>query len=164
LAGARETWDVIVLDAYGRDYVPFHLMTLEFLRIVRDHLAPGGVLLTNLIGSREGPASTLLRSEAFTLSQVFPWTQHVPTRSDLGPYMVEETIIVASQAAPERWARLAAYPDEGVEMPKVHDARILADLESMRLSLEGVPTLTDHFAPVETFLSPVTMESFRAAG
>jgi hypothetical protein len=40
------------LDAFSKDYVPFHLMTLEFFQILNDKLAkPNGVIVSNQIGS-----------------------------------------------------------------------------------------------------------------
>ncbi|MEZ4614898.1 MAG: fused MFS/spermidine synthase [Caldilineaceae bacterium] len=31
-------WDVIAIDAYRPPYIPFHLTTIEFFTLVRDHL------------------------------------------------------------------------------------------------------------------------------
>lgn len=41
-------WDVIAIDAYRQPYIPFHLATAEFFRLVRDHLAPGGAVALNV--------------------------------------------------------------------------------------------------------------------
>jgi len=41
-------YDVIVLDAFSDDEVPFSLTTAEFLDAVRTALAPGGVVVSNL--------------------------------------------------------------------------------------------------------------------
>jgi spermidine synthase len=43
-------WDVVVLDAYAPDYIPPALGTLEFFRLVRERLAPGGVVVANVWG------------------------------------------------------------------------------------------------------------------
>ena len=55
-------WDVIVLDAYYSDALPFHLTTQEFLQLVRDRLAPGGIVVANVIGAVEGENSKLFRA------------------------------------------------------------------------------------------------------
>lgn len=48
----KGSYDVIVLDAYSSGgQIPFHLMTWEFLHEVREYLAPGGVLASNLIAA-----------------------------------------------------------------------------------------------------------------
>jgi spermidine synthase len=41
-------WDVVVLDAFSDDEVPYALTTYEFLAAVRVSLAPGGVVVSNL--------------------------------------------------------------------------------------------------------------------
>jgi len=42
-----ERYDVISVDAYRQPYIPFYLATREFFELVRDRLAPGGVLIVN---------------------------------------------------------------------------------------------------------------------
>jgi spermidine synthase len=41
-------YDLIVVDAYHQPYVPFYLATREFFRLVRRHLAPGGIVALNV--------------------------------------------------------------------------------------------------------------------
>ena len=65
-------WDVIVLDAYYSDALPFHLTTQEFLELVRDRLAPGGIVVANMIGALEGENSKLFRAFYRTYRSVFP--------------------------------------------------------------------------------------------
>jgi len=45
---ATDTWDLIVLDAYGQDNIPIHLATRGFLEAVKRRLAPGGLVAANL--------------------------------------------------------------------------------------------------------------------
>ena len=44
----RKPYDVIFLDAFGAENVPYHLTTLEFLKAVRRALTPQGVALGNI--------------------------------------------------------------------------------------------------------------------
>jgi spermidine synthase len=46
--GARDRYDVILLDAYTGASVPEHLATLEFFERVREQVAAGGVVIANL--------------------------------------------------------------------------------------------------------------------
>lgn len=41
-------YDLVVVDAYRQPYVPFYLATREFFRLVRDRLAPGGLVALNV--------------------------------------------------------------------------------------------------------------------
>jgi predicted O-methyltransferase YrrM len=38
----RDTWDIILIDAYRGPFVPFHLLTKEFYNLVKSRLSPGG--------------------------------------------------------------------------------------------------------------------------
>jgi predicted membrane-bound spermidine synthase len=58
----QQRWDVIVIDAFYADSIPFHLATHEFLELVRERLSPGGVVVVNIIGAVTGDESKLLRS------------------------------------------------------------------------------------------------------
>lgn len=46
---SRTRYDLIILDAYNSDDVPLHLATAEYLRAVQQRVAPGGVVVSNLI-------------------------------------------------------------------------------------------------------------------
>jgi len=48
LKRAEKQYDLILLDAYAADHIPFHLTTVEFLQLVKSHLKPGGVVASNL--------------------------------------------------------------------------------------------------------------------
>lgn len=41
-------YDIIILDAFNSDYIPFHLMTKEFLEQVKGVLADDGVVIANV--------------------------------------------------------------------------------------------------------------------
>lgn len=69
-AGVR--YDLIVIDAYERVYVPEHLMTREFIGEVKSLLAPGGVVASNTFA--RGP---LAPYEAATYQAVFDDTRTV---------------------------------------------------------------------------------------
>jgi spermidine synthase len=69
LRRASRRWDVIVVDAYRQPYIPFYLATREFFGEVRDHLAPGGVVLIN-VGHPEG-SDRLEKVLGATMSRVF---------------------------------------------------------------------------------------------
>jgi spermidine synthase len=71
LAASDELFDLIVVDAYDDDRVPPHLLTDEFLREIRAHLAEGGVVAYNLIGSLHGNHSRPFRSFLRTAENVW---------------------------------------------------------------------------------------------
>ncbi len=59
-------YDLIILDAFTGDYIPEHLMTVEFLSETREILANPGVLVANTFST-----SKLYDHESVTYQQVF---------------------------------------------------------------------------------------------
>ncbi len=45
---SKDKYDIIYLDAFGPDFIPYSLATAEFLKSVKSHLADGGVVASNL--------------------------------------------------------------------------------------------------------------------
>jgi spermidine synthase len=66
LSRTRERFDLIFLDAFHGGYIPFHLMTREFLQIVRERLTDEGVVVANT-----WKAQQLFWRESATYSTVF---------------------------------------------------------------------------------------------
>jgi spermidine synthase len=62
----KEKFDIIFLDAYYGDYIPFHLLTKEFLVIVKDHLQKNGIVVSNTWSSQK-----LYERESATYETVF---------------------------------------------------------------------------------------------
>lgn len=48
LAAISEKYDVIMVDAYQDITIPFQMSSVEFFTMVKEHLAPGGVMVVNM--------------------------------------------------------------------------------------------------------------------
>jgi spermidine synthase len=72
LNATDRTYDVMWIDAFARDMIPFHLTTAEFYSLVRAHLNPDGIVAVNLASS--GKEGDLARAAAVvqTMRQGFP--------------------------------------------------------------------------------------------
>ena len=81
-------FDVISVDAYRQPYIPFYLATEEFFELVRDRLAPGGVVIVNA-GHPEGQ-DDLEKVLTATMGEVFPHVLRDPIEDT-------NTLIVASE-------------------------------------------------------------------
>ena len=62
-------YDLIVLDAFSDDGVPYHLTTVEFLRAVKARLAPSGVVVAN-VWSSSRYFRPMLRSYAHVFAEL----------------------------------------------------------------------------------------------
>ncbi|MHC4176517.1 MAG: spermidine synthase [Planctomycetota bacterium] len=64
----RNRYDIIFLDAFGSENIPYHLATREFLRAVRRALTPEGIVVGNVWSSS---ANRLYDSMVRTYQEVF---------------------------------------------------------------------------------------------
>ncbi|HLJ74425.1 MAG TPA: fused MFS/spermidine synthase, partial [Thermoanaerobaculia bacterium] len=71
LAQSRDKYDLVQLDVYqGGPYIPFYLVTDEFLRLTRDHMNRDALLMMNVFD--ESGDAKLLNALAATLRREFP--------------------------------------------------------------------------------------------
>jgi len=70
LSKSEKRYTVIAVDAYRPPYIPFHLTTVEFFQLARDHLTPDGVVAVNAARSETDYA--LVNALASTMKTVFP--------------------------------------------------------------------------------------------
>lgn len=156
-------YDLVFLDAYFADALPFHLVTLEFFRELKTGLRPGGALVLNLIGALDGPGSRLYRSVLRTLRAVYPEVYTIPvTRPDLvdrlGLRSDERTrnLILLAPREARKWTRaeLFAVADRLIALGRLPpEAKVFAaGLLEGASSPDEVPVLLDEHAPVDDLL------------
>jgi spermidine synthase len=138
-------YDAIMVDAYRQPYIPFYLATREFFELVRERLAPGGVMILN-VGHPEG-SDELERVLGRTMAEAFPAVVRYPIEST-------NTLLLASDA-PLSAARLdggaAGLP--AALRPLAREAA--AELEPR---LPGGEVYTDDRAPVEWLVDSSLLE------
>jgi spermidine synthase len=152
----EERYDAILIDAFFADAIPFHLFTTEFMELARSRLSPGGVIMTNTIGSIAGPRSRLFRSVNRTYRAVFPTVLVHPVilGGDEGDSAVRNLILVATEgAAPRESFLVQRWNEVRAQYPKAPDlTQQIRDRHDRTIPIEGVPTLTDQYAPTDALL------------
>ena len=153
-----QRFDVIMVDAFYSDGVPFHMTTLEFVQLMRDRLTPGGVIATNVIGALTGGSSEITRALWKTYSSVFPTVELHPVYEGPGdryPGDIRNIILVATERAAPSPSRLAASWDE-TRAARAPTAPDLAAAARGRWEHDvvttDVPLLTDGYAPTDALL------------
>ncbi|MFY9299622.1 MAG: fused MFS/spermidine synthase [Candidatus Nitrosotenuis sp.] len=149
LANTDEKYDVIVLDAFSKYYVPFHLMTLEYFELLKNRLEPDGVVISNLIGTTEGDTSTLVRSVYKTMNQVFP-TIYVFKTKGYDSVSVQNIMFVTSRSNIDFGSAFERNTDVA------YRNKFLENYVGSQMKVDDVYVLTDQFAPVEHLINPVT--------
>jgi spermidine synthase len=150
LQETKEEYDLIVLDAYKKDQVPFHLPPVEFMRLVSSRLDSDGIVVSNLISAPRGSASAFYRAERKTMNQVFPTTYAFTTS---GASVVQNIEIIATK-------RETGFTER--ELQARNDRRSVGiDLTEAIAGYQGsvptedVPVLRDDRAPVDRLLDPM---------
>jgi spermidine synthase len=138
LAKTDRKFDAILVDAYRGPFVPFHLLTTEFYKLVAEHLEPGGVAVQNV-----EPTTMLFDSAVATIRSAF---EHLVFLEGAGNIVIvayngpEKTDAEIAALAKERQAKYAFRYD----LP-----RLIADRRFDPRWDERAKALTDDFAPVE---------------
>ena len=149
-------YDIIVLDAYDKTYVPFHLMTREFHQLVSDHLTDDGVLISNIITSIDGDSATLFLSELKTMDSVYSNIYIYPVVSE--QEKIIQNIIVVAQNKESRVTKfelLSRQENIEVDLSEEIEKEYKGTLE-----FNSYKILEDNFAPVENYLNPLTGKQY----
>lgn len=130
-------FDVVLVDAYRGPFVPFHLLTSEFYKLVADHLKPGGIAVQNV-----EPTTMLFDSAVATIKSAFAHTVFL--------YGAGNIVIVGYNGPEKDEATLQKIVAERQE--RYHFRYPLTEILSRRFEPapdDKTAPLTDDFAPVE---------------
>jgi spermidine synthase len=153
-----ERYDVIMVDAFYADGVPFHLTTLEFVELMRDRLTPGGVIATNVIGAITGSSSQITRALWKTYGAVFPTVKLHPVfegRYDRQPSDIRNIILVATERAAPPKPRLQEIWNEVRDKRAARAPDLTSAIRNRwerDIPTSDVPLLTDGYAPTDALL------------
>ncbi len=145
LASVTTLYDIVIVDAFDDDRMPRDLTTEEFLRDVRDHLEPGGVLAYNCIGAVYGPRSKPFRSLYRTVANIWRhvWVFPIGISDDVSD-KTRNIILLATDTSlhtDELLDRIASRVDGLVTVPKFE--RFGEDLYRQRIRSGDVPFIFD---------------------
>ncbi len=145
-----------MVDAYFSDSIPFHLTTVEFLDLVRSRLNPGGIVVSNVIGSIKGPVSQLFRSLYKTYRSVFPTVLVHPVvlKGEPKDDALRNLMVVATDgAAPDTAFLVQRWRDLRRTYPSAPDlTKPIRDRRDYFIPTGDVPILTDDYAPTDSLI------------
>jgi spermidine synthase len=149
-------YDIIIVDAFHKDTVPFHLVTKEFYALCRQKLKPNGVIVLNMLGTVRGPRSALFASVYRTVGAVFP-ERYVFSRLLGFPNLdnqIRNCFIVAGTRTKMSDTQLtAAFDDARRRGVSENIVRHGHDYLSREPDLYLARTFTDAYAPVDDLIS-----------
>lgn len=127
LSRAGKKYDYIFLDTYVNSYVPFHLVTREFVALLAKALKPNGFIVANLLQSQDD--SGFFAKFANTMAESFThlYRKNLP--------MVENSMLMAWND-PEALSSIEIAKDEDtVKLSKTPDGIFTDDLSDSDLLL-----------------------------
>jgi spermidine synthase len=156
LRNTDRQYDLVVLDAYKKDKVPFQLTTAEFMRLARSRLTDDGMLYANLISAETGPASKFYRAEYRTMSRVFPQVYSFPT---VGGAVVQNIQVVATRTG-SRVSEVELRARNAERAIGIDLSTELGQLRHEPPPTDDVPVLRDDRAPVDQLLDPMVGQRY----
>ncbi len=150
LQKSREQFDVIVTDVFHDVSVPYHLITKEFARSVRDKLTNNGLYLINIVDMHPDPrlAKSVIKTLQTEFQFVDVWLEAIPSQRQRVTYVISAQ---NKHALPESIVSTA-----GFERRWLRATDQVANLGTPAVNL---PLLTDDFVPVERLLSELLFSS-----
>ncbi len=138
------SFDVIVGDAFGGEWVPWHLATQEFISDIESRLRADGLYAANII---DGPPGDFVRAELATIASVF---DHVAVASTDGAFanMFGDNFVAYASNAPLPLEQMQRELDKTDTGWRVLSGAALTEW------IGGAQVLTDAYAPVDQLLTP----------
>lgn len=140
-----EKFDVVVTDAFHDIAIPYHLVTREYVQLVKSRMNPGGLLTTNVVDVYPDPR--MVKSMIKTLQTVFKhvdvWLYELPDKPQRMTYVL---------AASDRKTMNAEFfmARKGLRR---NWYKVNVPLLSAGTSLDELPVFTDDYVPVERMIS-----------
>ncbi|MBW3535089.1 MAG: fused MFS/spermidine synthase [Gemmatimonadetes bacterium] len=140
LAESDATWDLVYVDVFDHLLsVPWTIVTREAVRDMDARLAPGGLVMINVLSPLAGPGVAFLERFLATLEAVFPAVRAYPVVLGDDPGAVRNVLVVAARSE--------------ADLPNV-------DWPRAPVAAHG-PVLTDAWAPVEALQARLFLQEIR---
>jgi spermidine synthase len=158
LSRSQNQYDIIMIDAYFSDAMPFHLATREFFELAHKKLTPNGIIVANLISAVTGPAGKIARAFVKTQRRVFPQTYvFAARRPDHASLETIQNVIIIATRDKQRLdikeiIKRASALDPGLFPDPIQDIGVA--FYDGPLADQDVPVLTDDYAPTDNLLHP----------
>src|SRR5437773_5613190 len=151
LTRSTKKYDLIIIDAFHVDSMPFHLFTQQFFAVCHDHLNQDGLVAINIISAMEGKKSGITSSIYKTIGTVFPERYLFPIDFHLRkvPNSRRNIILIAGGgvALTQEELRAAAIRSS---LPQY--AQLVADFTTRQPDMKYAKLLSDDYAPVDDLL------------
>lgn len=158
LAHAEAQYDLIAVDAYRPPYIPWHLTTREFFRIVYDHLTDEGVVVINV--GRAPDDRRLIDGLAGTMQAVFPSLYVIDVPNSFNSILVGTRTRTDPNDFLHNFARLDAA---GTAHPLLLET-MAAAVVNLQPTPQSDTVFTDDLAPIEWLTNTLVLGFLLSGG
>ena len=153
LVHSSKKYTIISIDAYRPPYIPWHLTTQEFFKIVFDHLDPDGAMVINVGRTRDD--EKLLNGLVATIQTVFPsvYVMDVPASFNS---MIYATALPTNSENLEK--NLAHVLETDNPDPTLVQSMNVA-IQNLRSLPQGGQVFTDDKAPIELITNQMVLNN-----
>lgn len=137
-------YDIILCDVFNSHYsIPFHLVTVEAVQLMRAALNPDGVILVNLLASPEGTASRFYQALHATFQTRFASVEAYAVVDPVDRHLWQNIMLAAGSKPP---TGLPEDPD-------------LQHMLAHALPAPGgtIAPFTDEYAPVDRYIGELSL-------
>ena len=148
-------YDIVIVDCYYSDSLPFHLTTSEFFAEVRQHMTPDGVMAYNVIGSLDGDDSKVFRSLYRTAAGTWSNLKVFPIGYGTNGFKAQRRniIVLATDNEIARADLLGAIASHVNGKVRVGGFTGFGrDLYTDLIPVADVPVMTDTYAPIDSLI------------
>jgi len=149
---SEKTYSIISMDAYRPPYIPWHLTTVQFFRIVHEHLTPQGVIAINV--GRAPEDERLLAGLVATVKTVFPsvYVIDVPDSFNSIIYATKQPTKVENLS--ENYRAL----EESSEQTEMVQRAVEIAINNLRPVPSSGEVFTDDRAPIEWITNHMVLQ------
>jgi spermidine synthase len=159
-APSEKKYDLIFGDAFNDFAVPYHLTTLEFGKIVKEHLSPNGYYAVNVIDNYK--YGKFVSSFVKTMKEIFPYVYLAPLSSDWKQDKRNTFVILAGETEIDmnKWGEIlwttptADIEDSDDSTEEIGYFVAQEEADSFLKDKKAI-VLTDDYVPIDNFLAPV---------
>jgi spermidine synthase len=137
-------YDVILCDVFNSHYsIPFHLVTVEAIDLMRSALNPDGVVLVNLLASPEGISSRFYKALHATFTTAFASVEAYAVVDPVDRQLWQNIILAVGSKPPP-----AGAPSDST----------LQEMLTHKLPAPGgnIVPFTDEYAPVDRYIDELS--------
>lgn len=145
----NQTYDLIIMDAFGSSAIPFHLVTTEAFALLHSRLCPGGILALNT--ESVGWQDVLIRSLYATVKTQFQYALALPIAEP--PDQLGNVVMLAA----DRPLELAQEPPVPRDRFSTEYDRAHAWDNRFQSEVLGAPVLTDNLNPVDIWAERINL-------